>query len=62
MYYVDDFPKISEPFPKISKGQTNVFEYFPEIMSEDYRRFPKITEYFHGRSDDVRSYSNTFIK
>ena len=41
----DDFPKISDHFPKIfqicSEGQTNVPEHFPKI-SEDVRSFPKI--------------------
>ena len=31
----DDFPKISDHFPKISEGQTNVPEYFPRI-SENF--------------------------
>ena len=37
----DDFPKISNHFPKIfqncCEGQTNVSEYFPDI----FRRFPR---------------------
>ena len=40
----DDFPKISDHFPKIfqncSEGQTNVSEHFPKI-TEDCRRRPK---------------------
>ena len=55
----DDFPKISDHFPKIfgdfrncSEGQTNVLEHFPKI-SEDVRRFPKIAEDFRGRPEDV---------
>ena len=52
----DDFPKISDHFPKIlqncSKGQTNVPEHFPKI-SEDVRRLPKIAEDFRGRPEDV---------
>ena len=40
----DDFPKISDHFPKIfqncSEGQTNVSEHFPKI-SEDFRRLPR---------------------
>ena len=52
----DDFPKISDRFPKIfqncSEGQTNVPEHFPRI-SEDFRRFPKIAEDFRGRPEDV---------
>ena len=52
----NDFPKISDHFPKIfqncSKGQTNVPEHFP-IISEDVRRFPKIAEDFRGRPEDV---------
>ena len=43
----DDFPKISDHFPKISQncseGQTNVPEHFPRI-SENSRRYPKIAE------------------
>ena len=34
------FPKILQ---KLSVGHTNVSEQFPK-MSEEYRRFPKITE------------------
>ena len=52
----DDFPKISDHFPKIlqncSEGQTNVPEHFPKI-SEDIRRFPTIAEDFRGRPEDV---------
>ena len=44
---VDDFPKISDHFPKIfqnrSEGQTNVSERIPRI-SESSRRCPKIYE------------------
>ena len=56
----DDFPKISDHFPKIlqklSKGHTNISEQFPK-MSEDYRRLRKTLE------DDpkmFRSYTNKF--
>ena len=53
---LEDFPKISDHFPKIfknfSKGQTNVPEHFPKI-SEDVHRFPKIAEDFRGRPEDV---------
>ena len=56
----DDFPKISDHFPKIlqncSEGQTNVPEHFPKIsqkIPEDVRRFPKIVEDFRGRPEDV---------
>ena len=52
----DDFPKISNHFPKISQncseGQTNVLEHFP-IISENFRRCPKIAEDFRGRPEDV---------
>ena len=52
----DDFPKISDHFPKIlqncSKGQTNVPEHFPKI-SEDVRRFPKIAEDFRVEIIDI---------
>jgi len=43
----DDFPKISDHFPKIfqngSEGLTKVSEHF-RTFSEDYRRYPKIAE------------------
>ena len=56
----DDFPKISDHFPRIfqncSEDQTNVprniFRKFPKI-SEDVRRLPKIAEDFRGRPEDV---------
>ena len=55
----DDFPKISdhlrkisEDFPKLFEGQANVPEHFQRI-SEDVRRFPKISEDFRGRPEDV---------
>ena len=48
----DDFPKISDHFPKIflmlSEGHTNVFEHFPNF-SEDRR----------GRSEDVSEHSTS---
>ena len=55
----DDFPKISDHFPKISQncseGQTNVPEHFPRISEilEDVRRFPEIAEDYRGRPKDV---------
>ena len=52
----DDFPKISNHFPKIfqncSEGQTKVPEHFPRI-SENFRRCPKIAEDFRERPEDV---------
>ena len=43
----DDFPKISDHFPRIfqncSEGLTNVSEHFPKII-HDFRRQPKISE------------------
>ena len=52
----DDFPKISDHFPKIfqncSEGKTNVSEYFWEI----FRRLPKFSEEAPMK---FRSYSNT---
>ena len=52
----DDFPKISDHFPKIfqncSEGQTNVPEHFPKI-SDGVRILPKIGEDFRGRPEDV---------
>ena len=56
---INDFPKISDHFPKIlqslqnlSECCTNVAEHFPKI-SEDYRRLPKIAEDFRGRPVDI---------
>ena len=40
------FPKI---FQNCFKGQTNVPEHSPKI----FKKFPKITEVFRGRSEDV---------
>ena len=49
----DDFPKISDHFPKIfqncSEGLVNVSEDFPKI----FRTLPKVAEDFRGGSDDV---------
>ena len=39
----DQFPKISEEFQNCSEDQTNVPKHFLRI-SEDFRRFPKISE------------------
>ena len=57
--FFDDFPGISEHFPKISEDSRKVvrrpdnrFRTFPKI-SEDYRRLQKIAEDFRGRTDDV---------
>ena len=59
----DDFPKISDHFPKIfqncSKGQTNAPEQIPKF-SEDVWRLPKIAEDFQGRPEDVQWYTNEF--
>ena len=53
---IDDFPKISDHFPKIlqnlSEGRTNVTKHFPKI-SEDCRRLPTVTEDFRGRPEDI---------
>jgi len=50
----DNFPKISDHFPKIfkncSEGQTNISRHFPDIsegftkITEDCRGLPKATE------------------
>ena len=52
----DDFPKISDHFPKIfqncSEGLSNVSEHFP-TFSEDCRRLPMVAEDFRGSTDDV---------
>ena len=45
----DDFPKISEDFPKLSLRPDECFRTF----SENFRRFPKIAEDFRGRLEDV---------
>ena len=54
----DDFPKISDYFPKIlqnlSKGHLNIAENFPEIS--------KITEDFKGRPEDVPMIHQRFAK
>ena len=59
----NDFPKISDHFPKIfqncSEGQTNFPVHFPTI-SENYRRFPTIAENFRGRPEDFSMISNEF--
>ena len=51
----DDFPTISDHFPKMfqncSEAQMNVPEHFPRI-SENSRRCPKIPEDFRGRPED----------
>ena len=52
----DDFPKISDHFPKICEEARrtfpNIFRKFPKIP-EDVRRFRKIAEDFRGRPEDV---------
>ena len=49
----DDFPKISDHFPKIfqncSEGLVNVSEHFPNI----FRRLPKVAEDSRGGTDDA---------
>ena len=45
----DHFPKISEDFPKLSRRPDDRSRTF----SENFRRFPKITEDFRGRPEDV---------
>ena len=49
----DHFPKISEDFPKLFRKRDERFQTFFTTFSEDYRRFPKITEDFQGGTDDV---------
>ena len=55
----DDFPKISDHFPKVfqncSEGQTNVPEKFPRI-SENFRRCPRIPKDFRRFSRKTRRY------
>ena len=49
----EDFPKISDQFPKIfqnfSEGKANVSKHFADI----FQRLPKISEDFHEGTDDV---------
>jgi len=45
----DDFPKISEDFPKLFRRLDERLRTF----SDDYRRFPKVAEDFRGGIDDV---------
>ena len=47
----DNFPKISDHFPKIFQTCSGN-EHF-QTFSEDYRRFPNITEDFLGGTDNV---------
>ena len=55
----DDFPKISDHFPKIFQNCSEARRTFPNIfrelpkMPEDVRRFPKIAEDYRGRPEDV---------
>ena len=52
----DDFPKISDHFPKISENSPKLFRRSDErsrTFSENFRRFPKISEVFRGRPEDV---------
>ena len=51
----DHFPKISEDFPKLFRRPDERSRTFSENFrkSEDVRRFPKITEDFRGRPEDV---------
>ena len=48
----DHFPKISEDFPKLSRRPDERSRTFP-IISEIFRRCPKIAEDFRGRPEDV---------
>ena len=45
----DDFPKISEDFPKLSRRPDERSQTF----SDNFRKFPKIAEDFWGRPEDV---------
>ena len=45
----DDFPKISEDFPKLFQRPDKRSRTF----SENFQRFPKIAEDFRGRVEDV---------
>ena len=52
----DNFPKISEHFPKISEDFPKLFRIPDErsrTLSENFRKFPKMSEYFRGRPEDV---------
>ena len=49
----DDFPKISDHFPRIVPKIRRTFPgTFPKI-SENFRRCPKIAEDVRGRPEDV---------
>ena len=45
----DDFPKISEDFPKLFQRADERSRTF----YENFRKFPKISEDFRGRPEDV---------
>ena len=48
----DDFPMISEDFPKLSRRPDERSRTFPENF-RNFRRCPKIAEDFRGRPEDV---------
>ena len=48
----DDFPKISDHFPKILKLFRRPDER-SRTFSGNFRKFPKIAEDFRGRPEDV---------
>ena len=48
----DHFPKISKDSRKLVRMSHKRFRTFSE-NSEDARRFPKITDHFRGRLEDV---------
>ena len=45
----DNFPKISEDFPKLFR----IPDERSRTLSENFRKFPKIAEDFRGRPEDV---------
>ena len=52
----DDFPQISDHFPKIYEASSKLVRRSHErcrTFPEDYRRLPKIAEEFRGRPEDV---------
>ena len=69
---IDDFPKISDHFPKIPEDSAKFAKRLHECcqtFSEDVRRSPKITKDYQGLPNTFeedpkmfRSYTKEFIK
>ena len=54
-----DFRRFSKIVPKPTRTLPNISQEFPKI-SQDVPRFPKITEDFRGRHEDVSMIHNEF--